>query len=553
MEKKQPFNKLYATILAITLLALTAGLAAILIIGTTSRYMADDYCYGAILRGDFFERQINAYLHETTFSGNRFSLTLFTGISELFGHSSIRFLPPFAIIVWLAALYFSFRQMPWFSRRDWLSHLETLAFSEALILFTMGMAANWVQVYFWRAGMFPYLAPLITGSLLIGLLAKSLSSSKGRVVWTMLVFLTAFITGGFSEVAVMVEFAILVLGFTTVFLLRKEKKSVILPFVLAMTGCLLALGLILFSPMNQLRMQRSYGEYAGFLDTIVASVEGAVTFYLGTFYRQTLYYAGALLFFGLLGWGIGLRAEWQRQPFKKTIFWLAGILLMGFLVTVAAMIPGFFAESSYPSDRALVVPRFVSLLMALALGLLAGGTLSGIKKPWISKGLIVLVGMCIALVDVLWLTGMTTGYRPPAFPEMRTYLKDNLWVGLAILSGGTAFALILVRWLKVDKTAAILLVPLMLPALLIGGRFASEYPILHQRSVLWDGREAQIFASVEAGQTQLVIPAMNSLSGILELSDQSGFWVNNCAAIFYGVDSISAVEPVLDPVQLEEP
>ena len=553
MEKKQPFDKLYATILVFTVLALTAGLAAILIIGTTSRYMADDYCYAAILRGVFFERQVNAYLHETTFSGNRFSLTLFTGISELFGPSNIRFLPPIAIVVWVAGLYFALRQMPWFSHRNWLSHLETLAVSEALVLFTMGMAANWVQVYFWRAGMFPYLAPLISGSLLIGLLAKSLRSGKGRLLWTLLVFLTAFITGGFSEVAVMVEFAMLVMGLMTVFLHRKDKKSIILPAAMALSGCLLALGLILFSPMNQLRMQRSYGEYAGFLDTIVASAEGAVTFYLGTFYRQTLYYAGALFFFGLLGWGISLRAGWQGPSFKKTILWLGGILLMGFLVTVAAMIPGFFAESSYPSDRALVVPRFVSLLMALALGILAGGILSGIRKPWISKSLIVLVGMCIALVDVLWLTGMTRGYRPPAFPEMRIYLKDTLWVGLAILAGGAAFSFILVRWLKIEKTASILLVPLMLPALLIGGRFASEFPILHQRAILWDGREEQIVESIRAGQTQLVIPAMNSLSGILELSDQSGFWVNNCAAIYYGVDSISAVEPVLDPVQLEEP
>lgn len=553
MARKQSLNRLYATILVITVLALTAGLAAILVIGITSRYMADDYCYAAILRGNFFERQINAYLHETTFSGNRFSLTLFTGISELFGSAAIRFLPPCMLILWLACLYFSLRQLPWFARQDWLSRLETVVISEALVLFTLGMAPNWVQVYFWRAGMFPYLAPLVTGSLLVGLLAKSLGSGPRRPIWLVLVFLVAFITGGFSEIAVMVELAMLVVGFTAVCLFRKESKTASLPFSLALTGCLLALCLILFSPMNQLRMQRSYGEYSGILNTLLDSIDGAVTFYLGTLYRQTLYYAGALLFFALLGWGISLRAGWQRQPLKKTLLWLGGTLLAGFLVTMAAMVPGFFAESSYPSDRALVVPRFVSLLLALALGFLVGGSLAGIKKVRVSKILLVTAAIGVVLIDALWLIGMPSAFRPPAYPQMRTYLENNLWVSLILLVGGGALGVVLAWRMKIGNSIAVLLVPLLLPALLIGGRFASEVPLLHQRAMLWDGREAQIEELTRAGQTQLVVPAMNSLSGILELSDNAGFWVNRCAATYYGVETISAVEPVLDPVQLDEP
>ena len=553
MARKQPYTKLYATVLVFMVLTLTAGLAAILIIGTTSRYMADDYCYTAILRGGFFERQVNAYLHETTFSGNRFSLTLFTGISDLFGPFNIRFLPPTIIILWLICLFFSFKQFPWFTRKDWTSRLETLVISEVLVLFTLGMAPNWVQVYFWRAGMFPYLAPLVTGSLLIGLLAKSLACGSRRSLWLVLIFVTAFLTGGFSEIGVMVELAMLIFGFAGVWFYREEKKAALLPFGLALIGCLLALSLILFSPMNQLRMQRSYGEYSSFLNTLGSSIEGAVTFYLGTLYRQTLYYIAVLLLFSLLGWGINLRVGWQKPSLAKMLFWLGGILAAGFLIIVAAMIPGFFAESSYPSDRALIVPRFISLLLALALGFLAGGSFARIKKTWILKSLLVLAVIINVLVDSLWLIGMTRGLRPPAYPEMRAFLKENLWLCLTLIAGGILLGSILAWRSRTENAIEILLIPLLLPVILIGGRFASEYSLLHQRAALWDEREGLIKEMIGAGQSQLVVPAMNSLSGILELSDNAGFWVNNCAAAYYGVETISAVEPVLDPVQLDEP
>jgi len=100
---------------------------------------------------------------------------------------------------------------------------------------------------------------------------------------------------------------------------------------------------------------------------------------------------------------------------------------------------------------------------------------------------------------------------------------------------------------------SIWLAVLGISALIIGARFVTEYPLMQQRAELWDGRDAQIRQMQAAGETQLVVPAMNSLTGILEFSDYEGFWVNQCAALYYGVGSISAVEPVLDPVQLTAP
>lgn len=553
MPETKPSHRFYPFLLILFGLMLTFGLAAILVIGTTSRHMQDDYCYASLLRGNFLQQQVNAYLHETTFSGNRFALTLFMGVSERFGPNATRFVPPFMLLAWLGSLYFFIRQLPWFNRSEWVNRLEAFIIAESLVLFTLGMVPNWVQVYFWRSGMFPYLAPLVTGSLLMGLLTKSLTAGKNRWLWLSLVLLTAFITGGFSEIAVITELAMLGFGFVIMLLMKKDKKALVLPFALAILGCSAALALIVLSPMNLLRLQRSYSESTPLLQTLVNSFQGGLTFYLATLYRQTLYFISAMLIFILLGWAVSGRLGISTPPLKRMLLWAAGLILAAYLITSAAMAPGFYAENSYPSDRAQIVPRFISLMLALGLGLLAGNACAGIKKRWLSSALLTLVGAAALLVIALWFNGMKLNFHPPAFPEMREWFRAHLWVSGLILFGSLLVAGLAAWKADIRLSLSLWLLVLGIPALIIGARFVTEYPLMKQRAELWDRRDAQILQMQAAGETQLVVPAMNSLTGILELSDYEGFWVNHCAALYYGVDSISAVEPVLDPVQLSSP
>ena len=62
---------------------------------------------------------------------------------------------------------------------------------------------------------------------------------------------------------------------------------------------------------------------------------------------------------------------------------------------------------------------------------------------------------------------------------------------------------------------------------------------------MWDRRDAQIRQMAAAGQQEITISALDSLAGIGELHDDTDFWVNRCAAWYYQVRSIRAVEPVL--------
>jgi hypothetical protein len=57
----------------------------------------------------------------------------------------------------------------------------------------------------------------------------------------------------------------------------------------------------------------------------------------------------------------------------------------------------------------------------------------------------------------------------------------------------------------------------------------------------WDEREQMIYEMKAAGQTELVLPALDGYEGTKELDVRPYFWVNQCAARIYGVDLISAI------------
>ncbi len=57
----------------------------------------------------------------------------------------------------------------------------------------------------------------------------------------------------------------------------------------------------------------------------------------------------------------------------------------------------------------------------------------------------------------------------------------------------------------------------------------------------WDEREQMIYDMKAEGQTELVIPGLDGYEGTKELDVRPFFWVNQCAARIYDVDSISAI------------
>jgi hypothetical protein len=75
----------------------------------------------------------------------------------------------------------------------------------------------------------------------------------------------------------------------------------------------------------------------------------------------------------------------------------------------------------------------------------------------------------------------------------------------------------------------------------------SRIPEFSFRAKMWDMRDAQIRELTLLGQREIEVRALDSLDGISELQETPDHWVNNCAEIYYGIDALWAVEPVLNP------
>jgi len=70
----------------------------------------------------------------------------------------------------------------------------------------------------------------------------------------------------------------------------------------------------------------------------------------------------------------------------------------------------------------------------------------------------------------------------------------------------------------------------------------SDLRFYQNRADLWDKRNEEINDQIAMGKSNLSVSALDSFAEIAELRDDSSYWVNQCAAKYYQVESISAVE-----------
>ena len=92
------------------------------------------------------------------------------------------------------------------------------------------------------------------------------------------------------------------------------------------------------------------------------------------------------------------------------------------------------------------------------------------------------------------------------------------------------------------KTSLVVLFVLCLyPLSKLDDRLA-DLEFYRKRAGLWDNREIAIDKLLDNGETNLVVPALDSHAEIAELTDDINYWVNQCTANYYGIESISAVE-----------
>ncbi len=446
-------------------------------LGTFTRFLADDYCETSlVMQGPIVATLLERY---KTIS-DRYSNLLFEALSELVFPRNVQILPVVMILLWTAGWVWLVRQARQLAGFAWPFVVD--AFLGCLLsFFPILEAPNRFQTLYWRSGMATHFAPLVYLVAFTALLLLLIRRTEGRTpaVWIgVLCLVIAFFGGGFSEPPDAVLVVASLFALMAVWSWDKGARRAGALYLLGWTlaGGLLALAVMKFSPANSFRL-------------------GTPPPPLGAFVYRTAIYPVQFM-----------RDSIDTLPLPTAVSVLIPAVLFYALFACA---PRLSAEGQ----------RRIGLLMALMLG----------------------------LMYVLIASSFAPSVYGQGYPVERARFAGRLVMTTTALVEGACLGVLIAQWRLVHAHA--LLVNLASVALIV----MAVYPLRAANSVLsenlayarkwssaWDARQVQVYAQKARGVQNIVVRQLPGFADVKELDSRSRFWVNRCAATFYGVQSISA-------------
>ncbi len=472
-------------------LILAAPLIAYTFMGAFMRLIGDDYCYAWILKQNgFWKAQIVSYLQVSIYNGNRFSLSLFSFLADLSKPTVNGWLPGLVIALFVVGIALVLWQSARLANTS-IHWLIALVGAEFLCVMTLSQAPDLYQILYWRTGMLTYLAPVIANTFLIALILWQWEMNRSSWLAAAAVFILAVLAGGFSETgfALQITYLVMLSAGYALFLVRNQGRELWPLWVClsALLGTILAGFLLALSPTNQARLV-DLPPRPDWINMIQSTIQNVRIFSVITL--KTLLLPTIIGFFLPLGASILFFTNRLPQNSVKvtTVLIRMGLgLVLGFILLCACFLPSAYIQSSYPGLRALIPARFVMVLIIAISGWLVG------------QGIVILVQPVISASHIRWA------------------------VTICIL-GLTAFYII---W--------------TVPNIL------AEQPKFKRWALLWDERDLKIRAASRQNVANLEVMQLDHvIPDVGELNPDPGYWYNQCAAGYYGVDSISANQPGWD-------
>lgn len=484
----------YLITLTFAILAFGLALLAFAYSGSFTRYWADDYCYNAVLRSDgFWRAQVSFYQH----TSDRYSVIPLVGISELFGPQAIRLWPAVGLLLGAVALVWSLGKAARFFGGQ-LGLAERLLITFSALFFTFWQAPNLFQSLYWRTGMLTYWMPLALNLLLVGLILDWTWRRELKRWVLPAIFLLAFFAGGFSETTTALQaggLGLALAGALTVergwlplggerrkgaqgAAARVAMRRLLLLLGVGLLSTLLAMVALFLSPSNALRLVHM-PEPAPLPVLVGLSLRYAFDFAVDTVSSQPLPTLVSMLL--PLALSLAYQAACLGAPNpRRSATGLALSLAVAYLLIVCVCAPSVYVEVAYPEPRALIAARLV-----MVLGLAAAG----------------------------WLAGQLLYYL----------LRRVNFLPAVVLTG--ALALLVLASLYPLRAAWTI--------------WRQDVPQYRQRAVEWDARHREILTRVEQGEQAIQVRALDSIAGLMELTDNPRRFPNNCAAGAYGLSEIT--------------
>jgi hypothetical protein len=482
------FSKYLGVFLALTL---SAPLIAYAFMGAFMRLIGDDYCYAWILKQNgFWKAQTVSYLQVSIYNGNRYSLSLFSFLADLFNPTVNGWLPGLVIALFVVGIGLVLWQLARLANTS-IHWLIILIGAEFLCVMTLSQAPDLYQILYWRTGMLTYLAPVIANTFLLAFILWQWKMNRTSYLAAAAVFFLAVLAGGFSETgfALQITYLVMLSAGYALFLVRNQSRErwPIWVCLAALLGTILAGFLLALSPTNQARLV-DLPPRPDWINLIQSTIQNVRIFSVITL--KTLLLPTIIGFFIPLGASIlffSNRLPQNTVKVTKVLIRIGLGLVLGFLLLCACFLPSAYIQSSYPGLRALIPARFVMVLIIAISGWLMG------------QAMVILFQRVFSSPRVLWavticIIGLTAFY--------------SIWTVPNILTEQTKFK----RW-----------------------------------ALLWDERDLKIRAASRLNVKDLEVMQLDHvIPDVGELNPDPGYWYNQCAAGYYGIDSISANQPGWD-------
>ena len=533
-----------STFIILACLVFAIGLIGLAWLGWQSRYMQDDYCFDFLLKQDgFFTAQWRTYFEETAFNGNRYTANFIMGLSALVGAKSAQIMPFVILVAITASLYLLATQISHFYNLALPITVKVLV-SLAITYLIYTLTPNLFQSLYWRPASVTYSLPIASVFMLGALVLVYAQRPIFKACYAVFIFLLAFISGGFAEHMVTLTFCVyaIVLLFT---FLAKATPALKKALIAALSGTAVALLVMLISPAAHLRRALLFPDPPALGEGLRIAFEAVNQFILRAFYRLPMHTFWTLLLFAFCGYLFNTKEIAPRR--EKEGIRLGLTILLGYGLLFSLCLPGALTTSAPPEERAQVLLSLVWVLMVAALGWQFGALLRGRSTAGSVFAGLLIFALGLSLLAPAELT------LNPAYPEIRTWLSSRplqfLLLSVLVVISALCFSprcnLLKNRhnWLTLALFIAAALA--VLPGLVDLYR---TLPARQNQAALWDWREGQIEHALKRGRYNLSLPALDSIAGVLELQESEDHWVNNCAELFYGLDSLQVEEPVITSI-----
>ncbi len=445
-------------------------------LGTFTRYLADDYCDTVVATTGSL---LDSLIRRYMTVSDRYSNLLFDALSERVFPRNVQILPVVMIILWTAALIWLVREIAKLAGLQW--PLAVNVFLGALLaFFPILEAPNRFQTLYWRSAMATHFAPLVVLTAFAAFLLLMIRRKAGQrpAIWLGIVCLVvAFFSGGFSEPPDAMLVTASIVAMAAILLWEKGPRRTT---ALHLLGWTLAGGLLALAVLKfSPAMSFRLEKPPGMVEVAYRTALYSVQFLRNGIHTVPLPTAVSVLIPAILFYclfGCAPALSTRQQRYVWLI--VAATPFLMYLMIAASFAPSAYGQA-YPVERA----RFAGCVMMTSAGLLEGACLGTLLAQW----------------------------RP---------LHARAWL--------------------VNVAALALIVASIYPLRAAAASAGEHLAFARKWTTAWDARQAYIFSEKSKGVQEIVVGQLPGFEQVKELDTNPRFWVNRCAATFYGVRSISA-------------